>query len=60
MDSNTIRNVKNLEKLLDSKYGPTGTEKREKFEELAQYFVIGEMLKEARKEVKLNENNRII
>ena len=55
MDSNKIRNAKNFEELLDIKYGKIGTEKRDEFEEKAQYFVISEMLKNARKEAKMTQ-----
>ena len=55
MDSNKIRNVTNFNELLDIKYGKFGTEKRDKFEEKAQYFVISEILKEARKEAKMTQ-----
>jgi HTH-type transcriptional regulator / antitoxin HipB len=55
MDSNKIRNVKNFEELLDIKYGKIGTEKRNEFEKKAQYFVISEMLKDARKEAKMTQ-----
>ena len=49
MEREEIRNAKNFEELLDIKYGKIGTKKRDEFEEKAQYFVISEMLKEARK-----------
>jgi len=55
MDSNKIRKAKNFDELLDIKYGKIGTEKRNEFEEKAQYFVISEMLKEARKEAKMTQ-----
>jgi HTH-type transcriptional regulator / antitoxin HipB len=55
MDSNKIRKAKNFDELLDLKYGKIGTEKRDEFEEKAQYFVISEMLKEARKEAKMTQ-----
>lgn len=55
MDSNKIRNAKNFDELLDIKYGKIGTEKRDEFEEKAQYFVISEILKEARKEAKMTQ-----
>ncbi len=55
MDTNKIRNAKNFDELLDVKYGKIGTEKRDKFEEKGQYFVISEMLKEARKEAKMTQ-----
>lgn len=55
MNKNNIRNAKNFEELLDIKYGKTGTEKRDDFEEKAQYFVIKELLKEARKEANMTK-----
>ncbi len=55
MDINKIRNTKNFEELLDVKYGKIGAEKRDEFEKKAQYFVISEMLKEARKESKMTQ-----
>jgi DNA-binding XRE family transcriptional regulator len=55
MDANKIKNAKNFDELLDIKYGKIGTEKRDEFEEKAQYFVISEMLKEARKEAKMTQ-----
>lgn len=55
--SNTseIRNAGNFDELLDIKYGKIGNEKRDNFEERAQYFVISEMLKEARKEANMTQ-----
>ena len=55
MDLNKIRDAKNFDELLDNKYGKIGTEKRDEFEKKAQYFVISEMLKEARKEAKMTQ-----
>lgn len=55
MNRQEIRNAKNFDELLDVKYGTIGTEKRDEFEERAQYFVISEMLKEARKEAKMTQ-----
>ena len=55
MDTNKIRNAKNFDELLDNKYGKIGTEKRDEFEEKAQYFVISEMLKDARKEANMTQ-----
>ena len=55
MDANKIRNAKNFDELLDIKYGKIGTEKRDEFEEKDQYFVISEMLKEARKEARMTQ-----
>jgi HTH-type transcriptional regulator/antitoxin HipB len=50
-----IRNAKNFDELLDIKYGEIGTEARDHFEEKAQYFIISEMLKEARKEANMTQ-----
>lgn len=50
-----IRNAKNYDELLDFKYGKIGTKKRDTFEEKAQYFVISEILKDARRKAKLTQ-----
>ena len=55
MNKENIKNAKNFDELLDIKYGKIGSENRDKFEEKAQYFVISEMLKEARKEAKMTQ-----
>lgn len=50
-----IRNTKSFDELLDLKYGKPGTEARNQFEEKAQYFIISELLKEARHEAKMTQ-----
>lgn len=55
MNTNKIKTAKNFGELLDLKYGKIGTEERGNFEKKAQYFVISEMLKEARKEAKMTQ-----
>ncbi len=55
MNKENIRNAKNFDELIDTKYGKIGTEKRDIFEEKAQYFVISEMLKAARKEANMTQ-----
>ena len=50
-----IRQAKNYDELLDIQYGKIGTKKRDTFEEKAQYFVISEMLKEARRDANLTQ-----
>ncbi|MCL2738939.1 MAG: helix-turn-helix domain-containing protein, partial [Bacteroidales bacterium] len=55
MKNEEIRNAKNFDELLDIKYGKIGTNRRDTFEEQAQYYVISEMLKEARKDAKLTQ-----
>ena len=44
-----ILNCSSFDELLDTEYGKTGTEKREKFEIDAEAFVLAECLKEQRK-----------
>ena len=55
MKNEEIRNAKNFDELLDIKYGKIGTKQRDDFEEQAQYYVISEMLKEARREAKMTQ-----
>ncbi|MCX6164998.1 MAG: helix-turn-helix transcriptional regulator [Ignavibacteriae bacterium] len=50
-----IRKVKTFDELLDIQYGKIGTKKRNEFEEKAQYFVISEMLKDARREANMTQ-----
>ncbi|MBM4166758.1 MAG: helix-turn-helix transcriptional regulator [Ignavibacteria bacterium] len=50
-----IRKAKNFDELLDVQYGKIGTKKRDAFEARAQYFVISEMLREARREADLTQ-----
>ncbi|MCT4591577.1 MAG: helix-turn-helix domain-containing protein [Carboxylicivirga sp.] len=51
----TIKDAKNFDELLDIKYGKLGTEERNDFEVKAKAFVIGEMIKEARKEANMTQ-----
>src|SRR5438552_18186211 len=50
-----IRKAKNFDELLDIEYGKIGTKKLDAFEEKAQYFVISEMLKQARRDANLTQ-----
>jgi len=50
-----IRNAKNFDEVLDVQYGKIGTKKRDEFELKAQYFVISEILKEARREANMTQ-----
>lgn len=50
-----IREAKNFDELLDIQYGKIGAKKRDDFEERAQYFVISETLKDARKQANLTQ-----
>jgi len=56
MKTNNIKEARSFDELLDIKYGKIGEPEREKFEEKAQYFVISEMLKEARKEAHMTQD----
>ena len=53
--SKEIKKTKSFDELLNVKYGKIGTKKRDTFEEKAQYFVISEMLKEARLEAHMTQ-----
>lgn len=48
-------NIKNFDDLIDLEHGKIGTETRNQYEENSQMFIISEMLKEARKEAKLTQ-----
>jgi HTH-type transcriptional regulator/antitoxin HipB len=50
-----MRQAKNFDQLLDIQYGKIGTKKRDEFETKAQYFVISEMLKEARRDANMTQ-----
>jgi DNA-binding XRE family transcriptional regulator len=49
------KNIRNFDELIELEHGKIGTEKRNKYEEGAQMFIVSEMLKEARKEAKLTQ-----
>jgi ribosome-binding protein aMBF1 (putative translation factor) len=53
--SDAIRKTKTFDELLNIEYGAIGTKKRDEFEERAQYFVISEMLKDARRSANLTQ-----
>lgn len=48
-------NIKNFDELIDLEHGKTGTETRNKYAENSQMFIISEMLKEARKDANLTQ-----
>ena len=56
MKNKSIKDAGTFDELLDIKYGKIGTDERDKFEEKAQYFVISEMLKAARKEANMTQD----
>ena len=52
---NKYKGVTNFGQLLKVEHGEIGTEKRNEYEQNAQMFIISEMLKEARKEAKMTQ-----
>ena len=55
MKKEAIRNAKTFDELLDIKYGKVGSSIRNEYEAKANFFVISEMLKEARKEAHITQ-----
>jgi HTH-type transcriptional regulator/antitoxin HipB len=53
----TIRDAKSFDELLDIKYGVLGTKIRDDFELRAKSFIVGEMIKGARKEAHLTQDD---
>lgn len=51
----SLKNAKSFDELLLLKYGPIGTPERNEHEAKANYFVISQMLKEARKEANITQ-----
>lgn len=49
------KNVSSFDELIELEHGKIGTENRNKYEEGAQMFIVSEMLKAARKEAKLTQ-----
>lgn len=50
-----IRKAETFDELLEIKYGRVGTPVRDNYEEKSNYFVIMEILKDARKEAKITQ-----
>ncbi len=50
-----LKNIKTFEELLDLKYGKIGSPKRDQFHEDAKKYIIGEMIREARRQAKLTQ-----
>ena len=50
-----ILRVRTFDELLDIEYGKIGTKRRDEFELKAQYFAISEILKDARKQAGLTQ-----
>jgi ribosome-binding protein aMBF1 (putative translation factor) len=47
--------IKTFDELIEREHGKIGTDSRNKYEESAQMFIVGEMLKEARKEANMTQ-----
>jgi DNA-binding XRE family transcriptional regulator len=52
---NKMKNITDFEDLLNEKYGKKGTPRREKFDADSLAFRLGVMLKEARKQAKITQ-----
>lgn len=49
------KNIKTFDELIEAEHGKLGTETRNDYEEKSQMFIISEMLKQARKEAKITQ-----
>ena len=49
------KNIQTFDKLIEVEHGKIGTESRNTYEEKSQMFIISEMLKEARREAKITQ-----
>ena len=49
------KNIKTFDELIELEHGKIGTETRNTYEEGAQMFIVSEMLKQARKEANLTQ-----
>ncbi|WHF52309.1 helix-turn-helix transcriptional regulator [Chryseobacterium gotjawalense] len=49
------KDIKTFDQLIDLEHGELGTESRVEYEENAQMFIISEMLKQARKEANMTQ-----
>lgn len=49
------QNIKSFDELIDLEHGKIGTESRNRYEEHSQMFIISEMLKEARRNANLTQ-----
>jgi len=53
----TINDANTFDELLDIKYGKLGTPERDEFESKSKAFLVGEMIRQARKEAKLTQDD---
>jgi DNA-binding XRE family transcriptional regulator len=49
------KDIRNFDELVELEHGQIGTERRNKYEEGAQMFIVAEMLKSARKDANLTQ-----
>ena len=49
------KGIKTFDELIEREHGKIGTESRNEYEEKAQMFIVSEMLKEARKEANMTQ-----
>ena len=49
------KGIRTFDELIEREHGKIGTDSRNEYEERAQMFIVGEMLKEARKEAKMTQ-----
>jgi len=49
------KNIRTFDELLDVKYGKIGSPKRDQFHGHAKKYIVGEMIREARREAKLTQ-----
>lgn len=52
---NKYKGITTFDELIEVEHGKIGTESRNEYEENAQMFIISEMLKEARKDAKMTQ-----
>jgi len=52
---NKYQDITNFDQLIEVEHGKIGSKNRNEFDERTQMFIISEMLKEARKEAKLTQ-----
>jgi ribosome-binding protein aMBF1 (putative translation factor) len=52
---NKYKGIRTFDELIEVEHGKIGTESRSDYEEKAQMFIVSEMLKEARKDAKMTQ-----
>jgi DNA-binding XRE family transcriptional regulator len=54
-EMNKYKGIKTFDELIEVEHGKIGTESRIEYEEKVQMFIVSEMLKEARKDAKMTQ-----